>query len=80
MIDEKDTHPADKDGKYEFELHYSGRELTCKVEKEHNKLTVCIDDNINAELEIQADNCVIQTGGNELPDSAIEYIRKRVLG
>jgi hypothetical protein len=80
MIDEKDTHPADKDGKYEFEIHYSGRELTCKVEKEQNKLIVSIDNNINAELEIQDDNCLIQTGGNELPDSAIDYIRKRVLG
>jgi hypothetical protein len=40
MIDEKDTSPAHGDGKYEFKLYYSERELDCKVEKEQNKLFV----------------------------------------
>ena len=80
MIEEKDTIPADKDGKYEFQMHYSGREVSCRVEKEQNKLNVHIEDNIEAELTIQDDGCVVQTGGNELPDSAIDYIKKRILG
>jgi hypothetical protein len=80
MIEEKDTTPADKDGKYEFQMHYSGREVSCRVEKEQNKLIVHIEDNIEAELTIQDDGCVVQTGGNELADSAIEYIKKRILG
>lgn len=80
MIDEKDTHPADKDGKYEFLLHYSGREVPCTVVKEQNKLTVCIEDNINAELTVAEDGTVTQTGGNDLADSAIDYIKKRILG
>jgi hypothetical protein len=80
MIDEKDTSPADKDGKYEFQLYYSGRELQCRVHKEQNKLIVNIDNNIDAELTIQPDGSVVQTSGNDLPDSAIDYIKKRILG
>ena len=80
MIDEKDTSPAEKDGKYEFQLHYSGREVTCRVEKNQDKLIVNVDNNIDAELTIQPDGCVIQTGGNDLADSAIDYIKKRILG
>jgi hypothetical protein len=80
MIEEKDTTPADKDGKYEFQMHYSGREVSCRVEKEQNKLIVHIEDNIEAELTIQDDGCVVQTGGNELADSAVDYIKKRILG
>ncbi|MCQ6959933.1 hypothetical protein [Mucilaginibacter aquariorum] len=80
MIEEKDTTPAEKDGKYEFQMHYSGREVSCRVEKEQNKLIVHIEDNIEAELTIQDDGSVVQTGGNELPDSAIDYIKKRILG
>ncbi|HEK21685.1 MULTISPECIES: hypothetical protein [unclassified Mucilaginibacter] len=80
MKEDKDTAPAEKDGKYEFDIHYSGRELHCKVEKEQNKLSVQIDNNINAELTVQEDGCLIQTGGSDLPDSAIDYIKKRILG
>ena len=79
MIDEKDTSPADKDGKYEFQLYYAEREITCRVEKEQNKLYVHAD-NIEAELEIQEDGSVIQTKGNELPDSSIDFIKKHILG
>lgn len=80
MIEEKDTTPADKDGKYEFEIHYSGRDLSCRVEKVQNKLIVHIEDNIEAELTIQDDGTVQQSSGTELADSAIEYIKKRILG
>lgn len=80
MIDEKDTHPADKDGKYEFLLHYSGRELSCTVVKEQNTLTVCIENNITAELSIKEDGSLVQTGGTDLADSAVDYIKKRILG
>ena len=79
MIDPKDTTPADKDGKYEFQINYSERELTCRVEKEQNKLHVFIDNNMNAELEIQPDGKVIQTGGTDLPESTIVFIRKHIL-
>jgi len=80
MIEDKDTSPADKDGKYEFAMHYSGREVPTRVQKDQNKLIVNIDDNIDAELTIQEDGTITQTGGSELPDSAIDYIKKRVLG
>jgi len=80
MIDEKDTSPAAKDGKYEFEIHYSGREVPCTVVKEQDKITVCIEDNIKAELTVLADGNVIQTGGTDMPDSAVDYIKKRIFG
>ncbi|MEO7211852.1 hypothetical protein [Mucilaginibacter sp.] len=80
MIDEKDTHPADKDGKYEFIIHYSGREVPCTVVKEQNKLTVCIEDNISSELTLSDDGTLVQTGGTDLADSAVEFIKKRIIG
>ena len=80
MIDEKDTSPADRDGKYEFLIHYSGREVPCRVQKEQHKLIVHIEDNIEAELTINKDGSVTQTGGYDLADSAIDYIKKRILG
>ncbi|RWY49287.1 hypothetical protein [Mucilaginibacter gilvus] len=80
MIDEKDTHPADKDGKYEFIIHYSGREVPCTVVKEQNKLNVCIEDNISSELTLNDDGTLIQTGGTDLADSAVEFIKKRIIG
>jgi hypothetical protein len=80
MIDEKDTAPAEKDGKYEFTLYYAGRDLTCVVVKEQDKLNVCIDNNITAELTLQQDGTLVQTEGNDLPESAVDYIRKRILG
>ena len=79
MIDEKDTHPADKDGKYEFMIHYSGREVPCTVVKEQNKLTVCIEDNITSELTLNDDGTLVQTAGTDLADSAVEFIKKRIL-
>ncbi|MFD0793245.1 hypothetical protein ACFQZX_06420 [Mucilaginibacter litoreus] len=80
MKEDKDTSPAEKDGKYEFDIHYSGRDLSCKVEKEQNKFIVNIDNNIHAELTLQEDGCLVQTNGSELPDSAVDYIKKRILG
>jgi hypothetical protein len=80
MIELKDTTPAEKDGKYQFELHYSGREVNCLVEKEQQMLHVTIDDNITAELKINNDNTLTQTGGTSIPDSSIDFIKKKVLG
>ena len=79
MIESKDTTPAQKDGKYQFQLSYSGREVTCLVEKEQQMLHVNIDHNINAELRINNDGTVTQTGGTQLPDSSIDFIKKHVL-
>ena len=80
MIDSQDTTPAEKDGKYEFKLFYSEREVVCKVEKEQNKLHVNIDNNIDADLQINEDGTLTQTGGTKLPDSSIEFIKKQILG
>ncbi|GAB2987075.1 hypothetical protein GCM10027049_28670 [Mucilaginibacter puniceus] len=80
MIDKEDITPADKDGKYEFKMFYSEREVTCKVEKEQNILHVTIDNGINATLKINADGSLTQTEGNDLPDSSIEFIKKQILG
>lgn len=80
MIDSQDTTPAEKDGKYQFQLNYSGREVSCLVEKEQQMLHVKIDDNIEAELKINNDGTLTQTSGATLPDSSIEFIKKQVLG
>ncbi|TSJ43641.1 hypothetical protein FO440_05485 [Mucilaginibacter corticis] len=80
MIETKDTIPAEKDGKYQFQLNYSGREVTCQVEKEQQTLHVKIDDNLEAELKINNDGTVTQTGGAQLPDSSIDFIKKHILG
>jgi hypothetical protein len=80
MIDTQDITPAEKDGKYEFKIFYSGREVACRVEKEQNTLHVNIDDNINATLKINADGSLTQTDGNDIPDSSIEFIKKQILG
>lgn len=80
MIETKDTIPAEKDGKYQFQLNYSGREVTCRVEKEQQTLHVKIDDNLEAELKINNDGTVTQTGGAQLPNSSIDFIKKHILG
>ena len=80
MIETKDTIPAEKDGKYQFQLNYSGREVTCRVEKEQQTLHVKIDDNLEAELKINNDGTVTQTDGAQLPDSSIDFIKKHILG
>jgi len=79
MIESKDTIPAEKDGKYQFQLNYSGREVPCLVEKEQQMLHVKIDNNLEAELKINNDGTVTQTGGAQLPDSSIDFIKKHVL-
>lgn len=80
MIDPNDTMPAEKDGKYEFHINYSGQEVTCRVEKEQQKLHVHIDNNLDAELQINNDGTVTQTDGTTLPGSVIDFIKKQVLG
>ena len=80
MIDPQDTTPAEKDGKYEFQLFYSEREVKCRVEKEQNMMHVVIDENINAELQINEDGTITQTAGTKLPPSSIEFIKKQILG
>jgi hypothetical protein len=80
MNEPQDTTPAEKDGKYQFSIHYSGREVSCQVEKEQQTLHVKIDDSLNAELQINSDGTLTQTEGTTLPDSSIDYIKKQVLG
>ncbi len=80
MNDTQDITPADKDGKYEFKIFYSGREVVCRVEKEQTILHVTIDDNINATLKINADGSLTQTEGSDIPDSSIDFIKKQILG
>lgn len=80
MIDPNDTVPAEKDGKYSFLLNYSGREVACLVEKEQQMLHVNIDNNLDAELQINDDGTITQTEGATIPDSCIDFIKKQVLG
>lgn len=67
------------DGKYEFTINYSERELTCHVEREGDILHVYIDNNIQADIELQPDGSAVQLSGSELPESNIDYIRRMVL-
>jgi hypothetical protein len=79
MIESKDTTPAEKDGKYRFEIHYSGRDVSCVVEKEQQMLHVTIDENRTAELKINNDGSITQVEGATMPESSIDYIKKHVL-
>lgn len=67
------------DGKYEFTINYSERELTCHVVREGDTLNVHLDNNINAVIELQPDGTAVQKSGDELPASSIEFIKKQVL-
>ena len=67
------------DGKYEFTINYSERELTCHVEREGDILHLRIDNNINADLELRPDDTAVQISGPELPQSSIDYVRRMVL-
>ena len=80
MTNLPDTIPAQKDGKYKFTIHYSGREVSCQVEKEQNILHVVIDDNIRADLQINNDGTVSQIEGASIPESSIDYIKKQIFG
>lgn len=80
MTTAQDTIPAERDGKYKFTIDYSGREVSCQVEKEHDMLHVIIDENLNSELKINADGSVTKVGGADLPQSSVDYIKKQVLG
>lgn len=80
MTNSSDTIPAERDGKYKFTISYSEREVSCQVEKEHDILHVVIDENLTAELKINADGSVTQVEGSPIPASSIEYIKKQVLG
>ena len=67
------------DGHYEFTINYSGRELDCIVDKDDDILNVKME-NIEAKLQVEPDGTVHQIGGNTLPESNIEFIKKEVLG
>ncbi len=69
-----------QDGKYEFTMNYSERELTCWVEKIQNQLKVHLDNEMYVDLEIQPDGTVIQTAGPTFSEAGIEFIKKHVLG
>ena len=80
MTPAQDTMPAERDGKYKFTINYSGREVSCVVEKEQQLLHVTIDDNLNAELKLNNDGTVSQIEGASIPESCIDYIKKQVFG
>ncbi|MBK0378057.1 hypothetical protein [Mucilaginibacter segetis] len=80
MINPKEVTHDPESGNYTFVMYYSGRDVSCTVKKEHNKLHVHIDNNLQAELEIKDDDTLVQISGDELPDSSIEFIKKSVLG
>lgn len=80
MTEAKDTQPAEKDGKYQFIISYSGREVTCQVVKEQQTLQVTIDGNLHGELKLNADGTLVQVDGAPLPESSIDYIKKQIFG
>jgi len=67
------------DGTHEFTINYSERELTCHVEREGDILHLRIDNNMTADIELLPDGTVVQTSGDELPASTIEFIKKQVV-
>lgn len=67
------------EGKIEFTMSYSERELSCWVEKEDNILHLHVDNNTFADLEIQPDGSLKQISGPDLPASNIDFIRRKVL-
>jgi hypothetical protein len=67
------------DGNYNFTINYAGRELACTVVKNDDILDVHMD-NMDAKLQIEPDGSIHQIGGNTLPESNIEFIKKEVLG
>ncbi|MBE9584601.1 hypothetical protein IM792_09100 [Mucilaginibacter sp. JRF] len=75
-----DITPAEKDGKYQFTISYSERELICEVEKEQDVLHVTIDKTLHSDFKINKDGSVEQTDGAPVPASTLDYIKKRVLG
>jgi len=75
----QNKNPSAADGNYEFTINYSGRELACSVTKNDDILDVNLD-NMNAKLQIEPDGSLHQIGGNTLPDSNIEFIKKEVFG
>jgi hypothetical protein len=80
METSQNTAPANgADGHYEFTMNYSERELTCYVDKHDDILNVKMGD-FEAKLQIEPDGSVHQIGGNKLPGSNVEFIKKEVLG
>ena len=67
------------DGKFEFTINYSERELTCHVEREGDILHVRMDNNMLAEIELHPDGTAVQISGDDLPASSVEFIKKQVL-
>ena len=80
MATAQDTTPAEKDGKYKFTINYSGREVSCQVEKEQQMLHVIIDDNLTADLKINNDGTITHLSGGAIPESSIDYIKKQIFG
>jgi hypothetical protein len=62
-----------------FTISYSGRELSCLVERKGNQLDVLIDNNMSAVLEIADDGTLRQVSGHELGDAVVAFIRKQVI-
>jgi hypothetical protein len=58
MVEIENITPAEKDGRYEFVIHYSGQEHVCRVEKVQNKLHVEIDNGTKAELSVANDGTI----------------------
>ncbi len=69
-----------ENGEYNFSINYSERILACHVKKEGNLLHLHMDNNMNADLELQPDGTLNQVSGDELPDSTIDFVKKQVLG
>ncbi|MCJ8208419.1 hypothetical protein MUY27_01780 [Mucilaginibacter sp. RS28] len=73
------TNNSFPEGRQEFTINYSERELSVWVEKEGNILHLHLDNNTFADLEIQQDDSLKQISGPELPASTVDFIRRKVL-
>jgi hypothetical protein len=62
-----------------FTISYSGRELSCLVERRSDQLDVLIDNNMSAVLQVTNDGSLRQISGNELGDAIIAFIKKQVI-
>ncbi|WP_462267453.1 hypothetical protein [Mucilaginibacter sp.] len=64
---------------YTFTVNYSERELTCHVIKKGNQVSLHMDNNMNAELELQPDGNLKQLSGDEIPASNLQFIAKHII-
>jgi hypothetical protein len=64
---------------YHFDINYSERLISCTAIKKGNQVSLHMDNNMNAELEIQPDGNLKQISGNEIPASSLQFVAKHII-